>query len=251
LTVAKEGASWVIRSFNENTGQHNHAMTLGTAFPQDRNDVLKEVYDDIIARHRNGQKAVTILAGINADLDRKAKAEGRETSVILIPQDIYNILERHRLSELNGLTPLEWLFIQLSTDDFYFRDLRDDQNRLQTLFIAPQEFNRFHHEFPDVIFLDSTYKTNRFNMPLLNICGSTNMNKTFTIAAAFLDRENEAQFIWVINTLTEMMTSHGIALPKVIVTDRELALIKAIRHPLLQFFNSQIPSFAAGISIRT
>lgn len=75
-------------------------------------------------------------------------------------------------------------------------------------------------------------------MPLLNICGVTNMNKTFTIAAAFLDNETEDQYSWVIETLITMINRHGIRLPKVIITDRELALIKAIQHPQLQFSTS-------------
>jgi hypothetical protein len=47
---------------------------------------------------------------------------------------------------------------------------------------------------PDVLLLDCTYKTNRFNMPLLNICGITGNNKTPQFTLCFLSSELEEDY---------------------------------------------------------
>ncbi len=40
-------------------------------------------------------------------------------------------------------------------------------------------------QYPDIILLDSAYKTNEFNMPLLNICGITSSNTFFRLGLHF------------------------------------------------------------------
>jgi len=76
--------------------------------------------------------------------------------------------------------------------------------------------------------LDSTYKTNRFGMPLLNICGIQPFKKSFSIAAVFLNAEKQQQYAWALTTLREYLAEHFVPLPKLILTDRELALIIAL-----------------------
>ena len=51
---------------------------------------------------------------------------------------------------------------------------------------------------PDCLLLDCTYKTNRFNMPLLNICGVTGNNKTPQFALCFLSGEKEEDYQWAL-----------------------------------------------------
>jgi len=83
-------------------------------------------------------------------------------------------------------------------------------------------------QHPDVLLLDSTYKTNRFNMPLLNICGITGGNKVFQARLVFLSRETESDYNWAMSCLQKVMHNHKIPQPLSIVTDRELALIKCL-----------------------
>ena len=49
---------------------------------------------------------------------------------------------------------------------------------------------------PELIILDFTYKTNRFNMPLLNVVGVTLTHKSFFAGSCFLPSETENNFIW-------------------------------------------------------
>ncbi|RFU27819.1 hypothetical protein B7463_g8517, partial [Scytalidium lignicola] len=65
-------------------------------------------------------------------------------------------------------------------------------------------------------------------MPLLNICAITGGNKVVQVGVAFLSNESEKSYKWVLSQLQEMMQLHQIQQPYSIITDRELALIKAI-----------------------
>ena len=41
-------------------------------------------------------------------------------------------------------------------------------------------------QFGSVLFMDCTYKTNRFGMPLPGIVGAANTNQTFIVAAGLI-----------------------------------------------------------------
>jgi hypothetical protein len=76
--------------------------------------------------------------------------------------------------------------------------------------------------------MDCTYKTNRFRMPLLNICAITGGNKLIQFGLAFLSEETEKSYNWALDCLQEVMQRYNISEPLSIVTDRELALMKSI-----------------------
>jgi hypothetical protein len=73
-----------------------------------------------------------------------------------------------------------------------------------------------------VFLLDCTYKTNKFGMPLLNVVGITSTYVTFNASFAFLHAENEETYTWALQQFSEVVT------PKVLCTDRELALMNGI-----------------------
>jgi hypothetical protein len=78
--------------------------------------------------------------------------------------------------------------------------------------------------------MDCTYKTNRFRMPLLNICAVTGNKKTIQIALCFLSGEKEPSYKWAMKCVRELLEKMGISCPISIVTDWETALMKALDH---------------------
>ena len=74
--------------------------------------------------------------------------------------------------------------------------------------------------------MDCTYKTNRYRMPLLEIVGVTSTDMTFYVCFAYLQVECKENYAWALGVLRSII-GDGI-LPDVIVTDRELSLMKAI-----------------------
>ena len=69
------------------------------------------------------------------------------------------------------------------------------------------------------------YYTNRYSLPLLEIVGVTPTNKTFCIAFVLMHKEDEPNYTWVLSCFKSLMGE--CILPRVIVTDRDLALMKA------------------------
>ena len=83
------------------------------------------------------------------------------------------------------------------------------------------------NSFNIVFLMDSTYKTNKYRLPLLEIVGVTSTGLTFSAAFAFLSSEKQNNFIWALERLRGLfMTSEGG--PQVIVTDRDLALMNVV-----------------------
>nr|XP_043620335.1 PKS-NRPS hybrid synthetase cheA-like [Erigeron canadensis] len=107
-----------------------------------------------------------------------------------------------------------------------------DENNVstnRTIYNAQEKLRLIGHEdmaaFPDVLLIDATYNTNKFDMPLLEIVGVTSTSKTFSIAFVLLDRERTSNFIWALHCLKMCI---GLSYtPRVIITDRDLGLMNA------------------------
>ncbi|KAH1247894.1 Protein FAR1-RELATED SEQUENCE 5 [Glycine max] len=69
--------------------------------------------------------------------------------------------------------------------------------------------------------LNSSYKTNRYRLPLLDIVGVTPTEMTFSAGFAYLEGERVNNFVWALE--------RNDCLPIVIVTDKDLALMNAVK----------------------
>jgi hypothetical protein len=67
-------------------------------------------------------------------------------------------------------------------------------------------------------------------MPLFNICGVQPFKRSFSVASVFLNAEKEDQYRWALSALQEFLAEGDAPPPRVIVTDREHALINALKH---------------------
>jgi hypothetical protein len=101
-------------------------------------------------------------------------------------------------------------------------------NRLERLFFAHPDAIALYKQHPDILLLDCTYKTNRFRIPLLNLCGVTGNKKTIQAALCFLSGEKEEDYEWAMTQFKELLEEHDIPWPVSMVTDRELALMNAL-----------------------
>lgn len=76
---------------------------------------------------------------------------------------------------------------------------------------------------PDVILLNYSYKTNLYNMNLLNLVGITGMNTTVHLAQAYMKGETAINYKWALNELKQMLIAQNIALPLLFLVDKELS----------------------------
>ena len=78
--------------------------------------------------------------------------------------------------------------------------------------------------FPEVLGLDNTYKTNRFNMYLFQITGVTNQGSVANFAFSLINTEKEEGYQWLCLHLEELRQQVGAPAPLVVITDKETAL---------------------------
>lgn len=79
-----------------------------------------------------------------------------------------------------------------------------------------------------IFFIDSTYKTNRYRLSLLDFVGVTPTGMTFSVGFAYLERERLNNVIWALEWFQGLFLRRD-ALPRVIVTDRDLTLMNAVK----------------------
>ena len=82
-------------------------------------------------------------------------------------------------------------------------DVNPKSKRLERLFFAHPDAVKLWKQHPDIILMDCTYKTNRFRMPLLNICVVAGNKKTIQVALCFLSGEKEVSYEWAMKCLRE------------------------------------------------
>nr|GEU53484.1 hypothetical protein [Tanacetum cinerariifolium] len=73
-----------------------------------------------------------------------------------------------------------------SNDYVYDFSTNDVTNELKALFFVHPTSFKIWRAFPHVLMIDATYKTNKYNMPFIEIVGVTSTGKTFCIAFAFI-----------------------------------------------------------------
>ena len=84
---------------------------------------------------------------------------------------------------------------------------------------------KISRKFSDVILIDTTHKTNRFNMPLLDIVVVNNFGKTITVFFALLSDQRQESFIWALEQFKKMIKKE----PGVILTDDDSALTNGMK----------------------
>lgn len=79
--------------------------------------------------------------------------------------------------------------------------------------------------YPNILLLDYTYKTNKFDIPLINVLGVNNIEQLFLIAFTFLNSELKENYLKVVRKVNSLF-KEGIFL-LIISINYELALINA------------------------
>ncbi|KAJ5117506.1 hypothetical protein N7448_011138 [Penicillium atrosanguineum] len=147
------------------------------------------------------------------------------------PRDIYNIRGRLIREYLNGRTPIQALMEELPKGgNWIFKYEVDEQHHITALFCMHRTSLAMLKHHPWVISMDCTYKTNRFGLPMLDIVGFTPTGATFHVALAFIQDEKQETYTVILRCLAEAYDSLGLAYPRTILTDKEKALINAIRQ---------------------
>ncbi|KAH1129710.1 hypothetical protein J1N35_001088 [Gossypium stocksii] len=121
------------------------------------------------------------------------------------------------------------LLVDLTSKNITPRDIlstlkEQDENNVSTLKTIYNAWKKLRSSQN----VDVTYKTNKYDLPFVQIVGMTSTNKTFSIAFAFIINENEENYNWTFTCLK--LTLDECMYPRLIVTDRELALMNVCQQ---------------------
>ena len=102
---------------------------------------------------------------------------------------------------------MEVLVSKMETGLYTFNYKSDAEGRVTHISFTHLHSVEMLNQYPEVLLLDCTYKTNYFKMPLLNIVNSTCRHKTYHISFCFLFDETEESYIWALIQLSHLFTA--------------------------------------------
>jgi hypothetical protein len=112
------------------------------------------------------------------------------SDVLISTSDISNERETARRAYLKGRSPIEALIDELNNNEEWISSVELDSDRkVKALFFAHVSQVELYRANPDLLALDCTYKTNRYNMPLLHFLGVSSIGKYFSATFCFLSGE--------------------------------------------------------------
>lgn len=233
-TAVEEDAasgSWYLSSGGHGCDVHNHPADHSLQLPghrrRDRTDAIKE---SIIVMHRCAVKPTKIQAVLRELYGDRA----------IVLQDIKNVISSYRAESLTVTTSIATSTgtstittattddDEASSTDAYTYTMRQSSTtvlfqkfdkmayihreqidpttgQIQYLLMIHPTSLALYKEHPDVLVLDCTYKTNRYNQPLCNIAGTTGANKTVTLGIALMISENEDAYSTLLRDLRDIL----------------------------------------------
>lgn len=106
--------------------------------------------------------------------------------------------------------------MQKQNDGFYYVMDVDDNCRLRNVFWADARSRAAYEFFGDVITFDTTYLTNRYDMPFAPFVGVNHHGQSILLGAGLISNENTETFVWLFSTWLECMNDKALS---AIITD--------------------------------
>jgi hypothetical protein len=178
MVATKIGDLWALHDTSQ---PHNH---LPSSDPSSharhrRNDRNKpEIFQLIFQKLLSNSPPKNIYSEI----------KGLYPNLAISVRDIYNLRSDFRRILHHGLPAIQALITNIG-EDFEFDYTIDTRNRLENLLFFHRKSLLLLERFPFSLLFDTTYKTNRFGLYLLDIVGVTAMGDSFVVGQAFLSHE--------------------------------------------------------------
>ncbi|WVZ82212.1 hypothetical protein U9M48_029499 [Paspalum notatum var. saurae] len=222
IALDKETRLWFVKDFID---EHNHPLA-----PPDLSCLLRshrkisdEQKADIIEMEIAGARKHQIMNILEMQ-------HGGYDKVGFVSRDIYNFCYQYKLKAIAGLdanTVICHMKERQERDpDFFFKYVVDEEGHLKHLFWSDTQSRLDYAAFGDVVVFDSTYRTNRYNLPFVPFVGLNHHRSTVVFGCGIITHETSEAYEWLLQTfLAAMAQKHPIS----VITDGDLAMQKAIR----------------------
>ncbi|KAH1233275.1 Protein FAR1-RELATED SEQUENCE 5 [Glycine max] len=199
-------------------GIHNHELAKSLVGHPYAGRLIKEEKKIIADMTKSMVKPKNILLTLK---------EHNADSCTTIKQ-IYNARSAYRSSIRGANTEMQHLMKLLERDQYIHWHRLKDEVVVHDLFWCHPDAVKLCNACHLVFFIDSTYKTNRYRLPLLDFVGVTPTAMTFSVGFAYLEAECVNNIVWALERFRGLFLRHD-RLPLVIVTGRDLALMNAVK----------------------
>lgn len=115
--------------------------------------------------------------------------------------------------------------LQIDTPNFCYKMQRDKENTVLSLFSRDARCRLNYRLFGEIISFDTTYNTNKYNMPFVPIVGINGHGRTIVFGWALLQDETSDSFVWLFEAFMEVMNWKK---PGIIVKDQDAGMKVAI-----------------------
>lgn len=135
-------------------------------------------------------------------------------------------VRRLRLGEGDG-SAIHTYFSKMQSDNkefFYVMDF-DDDFRVKNVFWADARSRATCKEFGDVVTFDTTYLTNRYDMPFAPIVGVNHHGQSILLGCGLISNENVQTFTWLFQSWLVCMDEIS---PTAIITDQDMSMKQAV-----------------------
>ncbi|XP_024036864.1 protein FAR1-RELATED SEQUENCE 5-like [Citrus clementina] len=217
-----EDGKWVLRTLNL---QHNHGLSPDKVryFPCNRrisSSAKKRIEMNDCAGIRIAQNFNSIVVG----------AGGYE-NVPFLEKDCRNFVDKTRrlqLEEGDAMALLKYFQKkQAECNGFFFSIDLDEEDRLKNVFWADSWSRAAYKYFGDVITFDTTYLTNKYDMPFAPFVRVNHHGQSILLGCGLISREDTETFTWLFEAWLSCMSDSP---PLGIITDQDRAMQKAIEN---------------------
>jgi hypothetical protein len=115
--------------------------------------------------------------------------------------------------------------MQKQNSGFYYTMEMDDDFRLRNVFWADARSRSAYEFFGDVITFDTTYLTNRYDMPFTPFVGVNHRGQSILLGAGLISSENINTFVWLFKSWLGCMNGRT---PRAIIADQDRAMQNTI-----------------------
>jgi len=221
IALDRNSGQWYVKNFID---EHNHPLALADL------GCLLRLHRSI----SDAQKAEIVELGI-AGIRKHQIFEimemqyGGYDKVGYTSRDLYNFCHLYKqdiIAAGDAQTIINHLMErQIRDSNFFFKYMTDGEGHLPGLFWCDTQCLLDYEAFGDVVVFDSTYKTNRYNLPLVPFVGVNHHYITVIFGCGIISHENIESYVWLLKTFTEAnVQKHPISE----ITDGDLAMQRAI-----------------------
>ncbi|KAL3844867.1 hypothetical protein ACJIZ3_002270 [Penstemon smallii] len=223
LRVARlKGQNWRVTAFRK---EHSHDM-----LPPDQRNLLRS------ARHMSPdiEKCFETMIKCGVPMARaydflQTLSHGRENAQFNEKdvRDSVSCTGNQGGIENADITELFQHFISMSNKEpyFYWNVKRNENNRLMNVFFRDYRCSIDYEYFGDVLSVENTYRTNKYNMLCCPFVGVNHHLQNVMFGFAFMSEETESSYEWLFRTFLESM---GGKQPETIFTDQCETMERAI-----------------------